>query len=671
MSSFWDQNKGTIKAGLATAGKYGYQGTKFVAKTGYNAGKQQYNNSKGITTERSNSPSSSLEETIPGAPIPSVAIQTDVSNLPPPPLKPGQSSYHGSSRSGAPRLTTITPAAPMYPGTIQEASVTVQAPVPAYQEPQMTQTQYLPATRAAARSQPVLPSRTASAINTPNPLHIDTKSVTNQDPLIYQRAVLNAPVAEQVTMPIPSTRHETEAAPASNTIAVKNAQPPIYTAPETSTTNVQQPSAIPSIPQRTYFRAPAALPTEQSITPASEQLAHQEEINPKFPHQTVKPYEWKDADQLREMKKVHLPAAEASALSPPPRRRDTSASPSRGSGSPQQSLISPVMTKPLTSVRTSDIEMSQTLNPQSEVESVNMADERTPINLGVAGRYSNTGEVNFPPPPRLQRSEVPPAVSSRQTNITPQPSGGSVARRAPPSLPERTSTSSTVPLSSRTTYTPSQSAKKQVHDKNEAPRSAVLGSYNYNRPVDFQPPPKPFRRGTETSISALPTPPPAPARLTTPTYVDEEPTHPESYPPPYSLVEVPPCPDRTINLEIFEAPIPKAKKLPPAKKAFPHSLQSLNNGTTSSKKSDSVETKTAPPKPARKNLSTPPPKPSKKPQLPYAQVAKTPGGEGNDLNAELQAKFNLKKTPKPTETIESAPSLAETSTTSFIDFFQY
>lgn len=46
MSEFWNNNKDTIGAGLKTVGKYSYKSTKFVAKTGYQAGKSHYQNSK-------------------------------------------------------------------------------------------------------------------------------------------------------------------------------------------------------------------------------------------------------------------------------------------------------------------------------------------------------------------------------------------------------------------------------------------------------------------------------------------------------------------------------------------------------------------------------------------------------------------------------------------------
>ena len=46
MGDFWENNKGSIKSGLLSAGKYSYQGTKYVAKAGYSASKKHYNNSK-------------------------------------------------------------------------------------------------------------------------------------------------------------------------------------------------------------------------------------------------------------------------------------------------------------------------------------------------------------------------------------------------------------------------------------------------------------------------------------------------------------------------------------------------------------------------------------------------------------------------------------------------
>lgn len=46
MSDFWERNKGTITSGLKKTGKVGLSGTKYVAKTGYQAGKKNWNNNK-------------------------------------------------------------------------------------------------------------------------------------------------------------------------------------------------------------------------------------------------------------------------------------------------------------------------------------------------------------------------------------------------------------------------------------------------------------------------------------------------------------------------------------------------------------------------------------------------------------------------------------------------
>ncbi|GCE99145.1 altered inheritance of mitochondria protein 3 [Zygosaccharomyces mellis] len=46
MSDFWERNKGSITSGLKKTGKAGLSGTKYVAKTGYQAGKKNWNSNK-------------------------------------------------------------------------------------------------------------------------------------------------------------------------------------------------------------------------------------------------------------------------------------------------------------------------------------------------------------------------------------------------------------------------------------------------------------------------------------------------------------------------------------------------------------------------------------------------------------------------------------------------
>ncbi|CAL9737595.1 hypothetical protein MOSE0_M03884 [Monosporozyma servazzii] len=99
MSDFWDKNKGSIKSGLATAGKYSYQGTKYVAKTGYQAGKSQYQTNKknrknGGAKGKGNDDDEEPER---GEPAP-INRLNDPKNFPAPPLRQGQNQYAGNGQ---------------------------------------------------------------------------------------------------------------------------------------------------------------------------------------------------------------------------------------------------------------------------------------------------------------------------------------------------------------------------------------------------------------------------------------------------------------------------------------------------------------------------------------------------------------------------------------------
>lgn len=99
MSDFWDKNKGSIKSGLLTAGKYSYQGTKYVAKTGYQAGKSQYQTNK---KNRKNggakgNGNDDEEEFDRGEPAPITRLN-DPKSFPAPPLRQGQNQYAGNGQ---------------------------------------------------------------------------------------------------------------------------------------------------------------------------------------------------------------------------------------------------------------------------------------------------------------------------------------------------------------------------------------------------------------------------------------------------------------------------------------------------------------------------------------------------------------------------------------------
>ncbi|AJQ09294.1 Aim3p [Saccharomyces cerevisiae YJM1307] len=105
---FWENNKDSITSGLKSAGKYGYQGTKYVAKTGYKASKKHYNNSKARRERKSGKKNSSDEEYDSEDEMEYERKPTDIRSLkdpksfPPPPLKPGQKTYTGQQQQQMP-----------------------------------------------------------------------------------------------------------------------------------------------------------------------------------------------------------------------------------------------------------------------------------------------------------------------------------------------------------------------------------------------------------------------------------------------------------------------------------------------------------------------------------------------------------------------------------------
>ncbi|QHS71670.1 Aim3p [Saccharomyces paradoxus] len=98
---FWENNKDSITSGLKSAGKYGYQGTKYVAKTGYKASKKHYNNSKSRREKKNGKKNTSDEEyesedeeEYERKPT-NIRTLKDPNSFPPPPLKPEQKTYSG------------------------------------------------------------------------------------------------------------------------------------------------------------------------------------------------------------------------------------------------------------------------------------------------------------------------------------------------------------------------------------------------------------------------------------------------------------------------------------------------------------------------------------------------------------------------------------------------
>lgn len=135
---FWDDNKDSITSGLKSAGKYGYQGTKYVAKTGYKAGKKHYNTSKSQRDKRSGKNKSdeeieSDEEEFERKPA-DIRTLKNPNSFPPPPLKSGQRTYTGQQQQQQ------MPSGEFY--STSQAAYQAQPGVSPMGQPQYAQPQY-------------------------------------------------------------------------------------------------------------------------------------------------------------------------------------------------------------------------------------------------------------------------------------------------------------------------------------------------------------------------------------------------------------------------------------------------------------------------------------------------------------------------------------------------
>lgn len=678
MSDFWDRNKGSIMSGIATAGKVGYQGTKFVAKTGYKAGKQQYNNSRGINKERSES-----SESLPSAPLPASSL-VDVTKFPPPPLKPGQNQYHGGKggsspvpasvptvfSAGAPQTTSNTNLAALsqqvsqqmpqtaYPSTTtaypSTTTATHTAPAQNYgQVRSATSTTYqteplpTPPTGLSTNSPATLPSYTPTTQHSSQTLHLDTASIVTHAPNITQRAV-PAPAS----IPPAEFNHHPAAAP-------QNAPPQLQT-PQPSIT----PKA-PEIPGRTYIRAPAALPdhvaSEQIPAPALTTAAEDqkpasstENSGLTSPIGNVNPYKWKDPEELRESMKIKIQSVDLAVLPTPPVHRHRSQSPTSLTSSPGASLTERISHKPQVSIPPSPkSDNTGTLNNSTQAVKNTSGDdlnhsepqEEQP-NRGIAGKYDSVANVSFPPPPKPSKWEPQAPVSAAPkptARITPNPTN-----RSKPPLPQRASTSSSIPSSSETSY--KRTLDKPNLDKAE-PRKGIAGHYNSEITMNFQPPPKPFRSGSELSqperkvavSHATQNKVPAAAH----SHGENNPVPPPAYSPvelpPRQRVDSPAALSNGLSSNGIALPgtagfeIPKTKKMPPLKKALPEALQSAST--------DSIE-HIGNSSHSKSKAKTPPPKPARKESLNLiSRTGSTTQGQSNGLRADLEAALKFRQTP--------------------------
>lgn len=313
------------------------------------------------------------------------------------------------------------------------------------------------------------------------------------------------------------------------------------------------------------------------------------------PHYEVTPFNYDSYNESKEKEKLEIPNLGIDAFAPPPSHKDRGANmrPKRTITSNSSTGSLPQSNRTVASLKQqaatpsgapgglpprdasstpnlpSQPTLETTVTNESEMSSESLVSEtgsNDPPKAAVLGAYHEP-TTTFAPPPKPHSNFAPRNPVSQ-------------ARGGPPSLPplqKRASTASSTGAPAPAALPPRTTPTKPVSTparKNEAeqPRAAVLGAYT-SKPVDFAPPPKPFRhveqtedksRGSNTSNrgSSISSEAGAPAPLSRSSTTGSIPPSTAERAPPASF-QPPPQPYRRTS-EVSEVdPVAAKKKGPP------------------------------------------------------------------------------------------------------------
>lgn len=499
MSDFWEKNKDSIKSGLLTAGKYGYQGTKYVAKTGYHMGKSQYDahKGKGHNNNNNTTPGTEKNDTL------SIERLNDPKNFPAPPLRQGQKQYIGNGQ------IVCAEDAPIL--NIPPGSQTVSQPIvnmgSQYQnQPQNTYGNYQYGTtnnlqlnmyQQQGSSQPIphnviSQSPDGQYITQHKEPSISTQNympTANSQDHIHSQQLGNIPLQTQHMQPVPPFRPQ----PLPNEVQRPSPPPPPR-------------PPIPSRQQTNDFE------TSMSISSTSSSVG---------PHFEVKPFNREEYEEMKKQQAIVLPQVDLSKVAPPPMHKDRGSTESSARNSPSfttktshsgipsksssssivgsSSSIDPIVALDnAESHKTLTVERSEPLSiTDNSVENLehNMK-EREEVNSTVSGTYHEP-VVNFAPPPQPHRRIYDGGNTPVNTGYSPKVySSTSVnnhqaVSQPPPLLPKRNANRISETNSSQSIeYNPEE---KNLDNYDIQTNNSITGVYT-ERNINFQPPPKPFKR---------------------------------------------------------------------------------------------------------------------------------------------------------------------------------
>ena len=385
MSDFWNNNKDSIKSGLTSAGKYGYQGTKYIAKSGYNAGKKHYNNNKdkGEGKPKEGEQTDVDSEYSSATPI---RCLKDPSSFPPPPLRSEQMQYNG----GGNLIVAETRMAGQNAGTNpkinqqppqaysnQNHQLYKQPPQEYQQPPQQVSTGQLPPPPPQRVIQPTSQNFSSQEQSThveqyPFQTQYGSQQQVNQYVVNEQETQPNQlPSQNQIVQQLQERFNVKETVTAISTSASdyydmqatyqnnssfqeSNQNPGQYQASVIKATYQHQylndNSSLPSVIGRPQLPIPCAasaqfngdlgelhsnasysttVPSvEQEVSESIQEWSGYTPVS--VPQYELKPFDYEDAEKNKGQKKINIENIDVTVLLPPPTHRDRSKLPSTG-----------------------------------------------------------------------------------------------------------------------------------------------------------------------------------------------------------------------------------------------------------------------------------------------------------------------------------------------------
>lgn len=424
---FWAKNGPGIMSATGTALSATYKAGKFVGKSAYSAGKTHYNSQKGRKEEVHEEKSQSF------TPVESLK---PVDAFAPPPLKPGQMQYQKGGNTVAAGDKPLARQASYVSVSIKELS-------PVSQPPTMNNISVVP------------PDSLQPLYNAEGQImgYVPKQGSSNEPPSIGPRPVDG-----------------------------RGNPPPI--APRHSMNTINR--DVPPVPTRS--RGPAPLPGD-NVSSNTTNESGDSEGSKSF---EVTPYKYISPEEREKNTKLVIDnKVDVKKVAPPPVHT--------GRGQKVEKKFSEIVDEKIRGSSSLTPESSQSnigvkeISANNTSSSIKAEEVKSPA---VLGKYEYEKKLDFQPPPRANVPEGVVLPSARLAQMKEEseskrhaPANQKSNRSLPPPPPRSTSTTHSTPISKPTANRKPPHPKTQNTEEKKKETAKVLGSYDYNKPVMFAPPP--------------------------------------------------------------------------------------------------------------------------------------------------------------------------------------